>query len=54
MGTIKDFIQSQVLLPRLKKAGVLVVYDPARRYRALCAELADERLQRGGGGYRGG
>lgn len=42
MATIKTFIQQEVLLPRLKKAGVMVVYDPDRRYRELCLELADE------------
>lgn len=41
--TIKRFIQEEVLLPRIKKAGVLVVYDPDRRYRELCNELADEK-----------
>ncbi len=40
---IKEFIQEEVLLLRLKKAGVLVVYDPDRRYRELCNELADEK-----------
>lgn len=33
---IKGFIQNQVLLPRLKKNGVLVVYDPDVRYLDLC------------------
>ena len=42
MASIKSFIQQEVLLPRLKRAGVLVVYDPARRYRELCFELASE------------
>ena len=38
---IKEFIQSEILLPRLKaSSGVLVVYDPNRRYRELCNELA--------------
>lgn len=41
--SIKAFIQQQVLLPRLQRAGVLVVYDPQRRYRELCLELAGER-----------
>lgn len=40
---IADFIQSEVLLPRLQQAGVLVVYDPERRYRELCLGLAGER-----------
>ncbi len=42
--TIKSFIQSQ-LLSRLQTAGVLVVYDPARRYRELCLELAADKRQ---------
>lgn len=42
MMTIQRFIQEEVLVPRLKKAGVLVVYDPERRYRELCRELASE------------
>jgi hypothetical protein len=42
---IKEFIQSQVLLPRLRQNGVLVVYDPERRYRDLCLELASEKLR---------
>ncbi len=40
---IKQFIQSQVLLSRLHRAGVLVVYDPDLRYRELCLELAAPR-----------
>lgn len=43
MTSIKTFTQQDVLLFRLKKAGVLVVYDPDRRYRELCNELADEK-----------
>ncbi len=37
---LKQFIQQQVLLPRLQQTGVLAVYDPERRYRELCLELA--------------
>ncbi len=40
---IKEFIQQEILLPRLKRCGVLVLYDPARRYRELCLELASEK-----------
>ena len=40
---IKQFIQEEVLLPRIKKAGVLVVYDPDRHYRELCLELASAK-----------
>jgi hypothetical protein len=37
---IKRYIQEHVLLPRLAERDVLVVYDPDRRYRELCLELA--------------
>ena len=37
--SIHAFIQSEVLLPRMKKAGALVVYDPAGRYRDLCLAM---------------
>ena len=37
--TIKNFIQKEILLPRLKQNGVLIVYDPDQRYRELCLEL---------------
>ena len=33
------------MLPRLRRNGVLVVYDPAQRYRTLCLELASETLR---------
>lgn len=42
--SIADFIQSQVLRPRMHKAGALVVYDPDQRYREVCAQLADDKL----------
>jgi hypothetical protein len=42
---IKGFIQNQILLPRLKKNGVLVVYDPEQRYRDLCLEMGTESLR---------
>ena len=41
--TIKQFIQEEVLRPKLKKASVLVVYDPERRYRDLCCEMAADK-----------
>lgn len=44
--SIKQFIQEQVLLPTLHgvgRSGVLIVYDPERRYRELCLELAADR-----------
>ncbi|TIL82952.1 MAG: PglZ domain-containing protein [Mesorhizobium sp.] len=40
--TISGFIRNEILLPRLRKASVLVVYDPADRYREICQSLADE------------
>lgn len=42
---IKKFIQNQVLLSRLKRNGVLVVYDPAQRYRDLCLDMATDTLR---------
>jgi len=42
---IKEFIQTQILLPRLKQYGVLVVYDPEGRYHQLCLELASDKRQ---------
>ena len=42
--SIAQFIQTRVLLPRLGKKGVLVVYDPDGRYRELCLALADETI----------
>jgi len=40
--SIKKFIQEEVMLPRLKKKSVLVVYDAAHRLRDLCLELASD------------
>ena len=40
--SIQTFIQQEVLLPRLERHGVLVVYDQARHYRDLCLNLASE------------
>jgi hypothetical protein len=40
--TISRFIQEQIILPKLRKAGVMVLYDQERRYRELCLELADD------------
>ena len=45
MKKIKQFIQWDVLIPRLQDAGVLVVYDPVRRYHELCLELATPERQ---------
>lgn len=41
--SIADFIRDEVLAPRLKVTGCLVVYDRERRYRDLCLHLADEK-----------
>lgn len=41
--SIQSFIQTQILLPRLRERGVLVVYDREQRYRELCLALADEK-----------
>jgi len=40
--SIAAFIRESVLRPRLQRAGCMVVYDPQRRYRALCRSLAAE------------
>lgn len=40
---IKLFIEEKILLPRLQKKQVLVVYDPDYRYRDLCQELSSDR-----------
>ena len=43
--TIAEFIRDNVLLPRLKASGCLVVYDPDQRYRDPCRALASDRLR---------
>jgi hypothetical protein len=43
--SIRTFIQTQILLPRLQQHEVLVVYDAEQRYRELCLELASETLR---------
>ncbi|WP_137180947.1 PglZ domain-containing protein [Roseomonas sp. AR75] len=40
--SIATFIRDEVLLQRLRKASVLAVYDPDRRYRDLCLTLASQ------------
>ncbi|MEW8418925.1 MAG: PglZ domain-containing protein, partial [Candidatus Thiodiazotropha endolucinida] len=42
---IQQFIQEQVLAPRLAKNQVLVVYDAEQRYRDLCLAMADEKRE---------
>jgi len=44
MSEIKTFIQKR-LLSRINKHGVLVVYDPDRRYRELCLEMETDELR---------
>jgi hypothetical protein len=43
--TISEFIQAQIILPRLKQHSTLVVYDPEGRYRELCLGLANKKYQ---------
>ncbi|WP_295390493.1 PglZ domain-containing protein [uncultured Thiodictyon sp.] len=43
--SIATYIQTDVLLPRLGGTGVLVVYDPARRYHELCMGMNAEGLK---------
>ena len=43
--SIQEFIQTEILLPRVKRNGVLVVYDPEHRYRDLCQGLKTDDLQ---------
>lgn len=43
--TIEQFIQDEVLQPRLSKNEVVVVYDPAQRYRELCLGMTSERCK---------
>ena len=42
--SLGSFIRETVLRARLKKAGCLVVYDPASLYQDIVAELADEHI----------
>ncbi|MBI1207571.1 MAG: PglZ domain-containing protein [Azospirillum sp.] len=41
---IRDFIRDQIFTPPLQRRGVLVVYDPDRRYHALCLAMAGPRV----------
>ena len=43
--SIKEFIQQNTLLPRLKKSSVLVVYDPEKIYHDLCLEMATDTIE---------
>ena len=42
---IAEFIAETVLRPRLVAQGCLVVYDPERRLRDLCLDMASERIR---------
>lgn len=41
---IETFIRDNVLSQRLKEAECLVVYDPDRRYRDICLQIASEEV----------
>ncbi|WP_058554455.1 PglZ domain-containing protein [Thiohalocapsa sp. ML1] len=43
--SIANFVQQEVLRPRLERHHVLVVYDPARRWREVCLGLASDAVQ---------
>ncbi|MCP3669067.1 MAG: hypothetical protein GY814_01245 [Gammaproteobacteria bacterium] len=38
-----EFFKSSVLETRLAKSQVMVVYDPERRYREICLEMATDK-----------
>lgn len=40
---IETFIQQEILAPRMADKGVLVVYDPERRYQGTCLAMVNER-----------
>lgn len=42
MTGIRDYIRDEVFRARLNRHGVLVVYDPDKRYRDLCQALAGD------------
>ena len=43
--SIKEFIQQNTLLPRLKKNSVLVVYDPDKIYHGVCLDMATDTIE---------
>ena len=43
--SIQTFIRDEMLLPRLRRNGVLGIYDPDQRYRTLCLALASDTLR---------
>jgi hypothetical protein len=42
--SIAAFIRNEIFLPRLRKASVLAIYDPERRYRDICRSVADDNI----------
>lgn len=42
---IETFIQQEILAPRMADKGVLVVYDPERRYHATCISMESEQCR---------
>jgi hypothetical protein len=43
--SITNFIQREILAPRMADKGVLVVYDPERRYHGTCTSLESEQCR---------
>lgn len=43
--SIAKFIRDDVFGPRLKQTGALVVYDPDKRFRELCFDLAADKVR---------
>jgi hypothetical protein len=43
--SIAEFIRESVLRPRLTETGCLVVYDPDKRYREQCFDLATDKIR---------
>lgn len=43
--SIAQFVRESVLMPRLKQAGALVVYDADKRYREQCFDLAADKVR---------
>ena len=43
--SFEQFIQEKILAKRLADTGVLVVYDPAKRYQDICKGMASDRCR---------
>ncbi len=39
-----EFITEQIFKPRLKQKSCLTVYDPERRFREICLEMASDKI----------